>query len=61
MKLGTKIILLIVLTVALTMTVHGYLSIQQDEENVIRGIRLGMRGVCSALIAPLWRPWRWSR
>jgi len=44
MKLGTKIIVLIVLTVALTMTVHGYLSIQQDEENVIRGIRVGMRG-----------------
>ena len=49
MKLGTKIILLIVLTVALTMTVHGYLSIQQDEENVIRGIRLGMRGFAQAV------------
>ena len=49
MKLGTKIIVLIVLTVALTMTVHGYLSIQQDEENVIRGVRLGMRGFAQAV------------
>jgi len=49
MKLGTKIIVLIVLTVALTMTVHGYLSIQQDEENVVRGIRLGMRGFAQAV------------
>lgn len=49
MKLGTKIILLIVLTVALTMTVHGYLSIKQDEENVLRGTRLGMRGFAQAV------------
>jgi signal transduction histidine kinase len=49
MKLGTKIIIWIVLTVALTMTVHGYLSIQQDEENVIRGIRVGMRGFAHAV------------
>lgn len=49
MKLGTKIILLIVFTVALTMTVHGYLSIKQDEENVIRGTRLGMRGFAQAV------------
>jgi signal transduction histidine kinase len=49
MKLGTKIIVLIVLTVALTMTVHGYFSIRQDEENVMRGIRLGMRGFAQAV------------
>src|SRR5574341_1103902 len=39
MKLGTKIILLLVLTVTATMTVHGYLSIQQDQENIMRGMR----------------------
>src|SRR5512135_2234796 len=53
MKLGTKIILLIVLTVTAMMTVHGYLSVRQDEENVMRGIRTGMRGFAQAVRAAL--------
>lgn len=53
MKLGTKIILLIVLTVTAMMTVHGYLSVQQDEENVMRGMRTGMRGFAQAVRAAL--------
>jgi signal transduction histidine kinase len=53
MKLGTKIIVLLVLTVTMTMTVHGYLSIQQDQENVTRGIRVGMRGFAQAVRAAL--------
>lgn len=53
MKLGTKIILLIVLTVMALMTVHGYLSVQQDEENVMRGMRTGMRGFAQAVRAAL--------
>lgn len=53
MKLGTKIILLIVLTVTAMMTVHGYLSVRQDEENVMRGIRTGMRGFSQAVRAAL--------
>ncbi len=53
MKLGTKIILLLVLTVMATMTVHGYLSVKQDQENVIRGIRLGMRGFAQAVHSAL--------
>jgi signal transduction histidine kinase len=53
MRLGTKIILLIVLTVTAMMTVHGYLSVRQDEENVMRGIRTGMRGFAQAVRAAL--------
>ncbi len=53
MKLGTKIILLIVLTVIVMMTVHGYLSVHQDEENVMTGIRTGMRGFARAVRAAL--------
>ena len=53
MKLGTKIIVLIVLTVMAMMTVHGYLSVRQDEENVMRGIRTGMRGFAQAVRAAL--------
>lgn len=53
MKLGTKIILLVVLTVAVTMAVHGYLSVQQDQENIVRGVRLGMRGFAQAVRAAL--------
>jgi signal transduction histidine kinase len=53
MKLGTKIILLIVSTVMVMMTIHGYLSVRQDEENVMRGIRTGMRGFAQAVRAAL--------
>jgi HAMP domain-containing protein len=53
MKLGTKIIVLLVLTVAGTMTVHGYLSIEQDRENIMRGMRLGMRSFAQAVRSAL--------
>jgi signal transduction histidine kinase len=53
MKLGTKLIIFLVMTVILTMTVHGYLSIQQDQENVQREIRVGMRGFTRAIQAGL--------
>jgi signal transduction histidine kinase len=52
-KLGTKIIVLLVLTVTATMTVHGYLSIQQDRENIMRGMRLGMRSFAQAVRSAL--------
>jgi two-component system, NtrC family, sensor kinase len=53
MKLGTKLIVSLVIIILLTMTVHGYLSIQQDRENVMREIRVGMRGFSRAIHAAL--------
>jgi two-component system NtrC family sensor kinase len=53
MKLGTKLIVSLVLIVIVTMTIHGYLSIQQDEEAVEREIRVGMRGMTRAVQATL--------
>ncbi len=35
------------------MAIHGYLSIQQDQENIERGVRLGMRGFAQAVRAAL--------
>lgn len=49
MKLGTKLIVYMVGTVILTMIIHGYLTIQQDKENVTREIRVGMRGFTRAI------------
>ncbi len=49
MKLGTKLIIYMVGTVILTMIIHGYLTIQQDKENVTREIRVGMRGFTRAI------------
>lgn len=53
MKLGTKLIVSLVVIILVTMTVHGYLSIQQDRENVMREIRVGMRGFSRAIHAAL--------
>ncbi len=53
MKLGTKLIASLVVIILITMTVHGYLSIQQDRENVMREIRVGMRGFSRAVHAAL--------
>ncbi|HEX2242990.1 MAG TPA: hypothetical protein VHK27_07025 [Gammaproteobacteria bacterium] len=53
MKLGTKLIVWLVVIILVTMTVHGYLSIQQDRENVMREIRVGMRGFSRAVHAAL--------
>ncbi|HET7393460.1 MAG TPA: ATP-binding protein [Candidatus Binatia bacterium] len=53
MKLGTRLIISLVVTILVTMTVHGYLSIQQDQENVTREIRVGMRGFSRAIHSAL--------
>jgi hypothetical protein len=44
MRLGTKLVLCLVLTLIATMLVHGYLIIQQDRENILREMRVGMTG-----------------
>ena len=43
MNLGTKLIVSLV-TVIIRMMVHGYLSIEQDRENIERELTVGMRG-----------------
>jgi two-component system, NtrC family, sensor kinase len=53
MKLGTKLIVSLVVIIMVTMTVHGYLSIQQDRENAMREMRVGMRGFSRAIHAVL--------
>lgn len=53
MKLGTKLILYLLGALIVTMTLHGYVSIQQDKENLTREIRVGMRGFSRALQAIL--------
>lgn len=53
MKLGTKLIVFLVATVVVIMTIHGYLSVRQDQENIDREIRVGMRGFTRAIHASL--------
>jgi signal transduction histidine kinase len=53
MKLGTKLILCLVATLTLTMMGHGYLSIQQDQENILREMRVGMIGLSRSIQAAL--------
>ena len=53
MKLGTKLIVWLVATVIVTMLVHGYWSIQQDRENVLREMRVGMTGLSRSIQAAL--------
>ncbi len=53
MKLGTKLVAWLIATVIITMAVHGYLSIRQDEGNAVREIRVGMRGFSRAIQAAL--------
>jgi signal transduction histidine kinase len=53
MKLGTKLILWLVATLILTMSVHGYWSIQQDRENILREMRVGMTGLSRSIQAAL--------
>ncbi len=53
MKLGTKLVVWLIATVIITMTIHGYLSVRQDEGNVVREIRVGMRGFSRAIQAAL--------
>lgn len=53
MRLGTKLIVLLVTTLIVTMLVHGYLSIQQDQENIVREMRVGMMGLSRSIQAAL--------
>ena len=53
MKLGTKLILFLVATLVVTMLGHGYLSIQQDRENILREMRVGMVGLSRSIQAAL--------
>jgi signal transduction histidine kinase len=53
MNLGTKLILSLVTVIVLIMTVHGYLSIQQDQENIERELSVGMRGFSRVVQAGL--------
>jgi signal transduction histidine kinase len=53
MNLGTKLILSLVAVIVLVMAVHGYLSIQQDQENIERELTVGMRGFARILQAGL--------
>ena len=53
MNLGTKLIVSLVTVIVLTMTVHGYLSMQQDQENIKRELSVGMRGFSRILQAGL--------
>jgi two-component system, NtrC family, sensor kinase len=49
MKLGTKLITALVTLIVFVMAVHGYLSIRQDQQNIEREIRIGMRGSARAI------------
>lgn len=53
MKLGTKLILSLVATLIVIMSVHGYWSIEQDRENTLREMRVGMIGLSHSIQAAL--------
>jgi signal transduction histidine kinase len=53
MKLGTKLIVALVTTLVITMAGHGYLSIQQDKENILREMRVGMMGLSRSVQSAL--------
>jgi two-component system, NtrC family, sensor kinase len=53
MNLGTKLIVSLVAVIVVIMTVHGYLSIQQDRESIERELSVGMRGFSRLLQAGL--------
>jgi signal transduction histidine kinase len=53
MKLGTKLILCLVAIIIVTMIIHGYLTIRQDRQTIIREITVGMRGFTRAVQAAL--------
>ena len=55
MNLGTKLIISLVAVIILIMMVHGYLSIQQDQESIKRELSIGMRGFSRVLQAGLSR------
>jgi hypothetical protein len=53
MRLGTKLITFLVTILIVTMLVHGYLSIQQDRENIVREMKVGMTGLSRSIQAAL--------
>src|SRR6188474_212381 len=53
MKLGTKLIVSLISTIVIIMLVHGYLSLRQDRENIVREMRVGMVGLSRAIQAAL--------
>jgi signal transduction histidine kinase len=53
MRLGTKLIIFLVTILIVTMLVHGYLSIQQDRENIVREMKVGMTGLGRSIQAAL--------
>jgi len=53
MKLGTKLILWLVTTLIITMSVHGYWSIKQDQENIVREMQVGILGLSRSIQAAL--------
>lgn len=53
MRLGTKLIVSLITTVVVIMLVHGYLSLRQDRENIVREMRVGMVGLSRSVQAAL--------
>src|SRR5690349_4563182 len=53
MNLGTKLILSFVATLLVIMSLHGYWSIEQDRENTLREMRVGMIGLSHSIQAAL--------
>ncbi|MGZ9129654.1 MAG: hypothetical protein ACXW4Z_17915, partial [Candidatus Binatia bacterium] len=53
MKLGTKLIISLISTIVIIMLVHGYLSLRQDRENILREMRVGMVGLSRSVQAAL--------
>jgi len=53
MRLGTRLVICLVTTLVATMLVHGYLSIRQDRENIVREMRVGMMGLSRSIQAAL--------
>ena len=53
MRLGTKLVVSLISTIVIIMLVHGYLSLRQDEENILREMRVGMVGLSRSVQAAL--------
>lgn len=53
MKIGTKLVVSLAATALAIMSVHGYLSVRQDRETLVREITVGMRGFARAIQAAL--------
>ncbi|HXG51255.1 MAG TPA: ATP-binding protein [candidate division Zixibacteria bacterium] len=51
--LGTKLVFFLVSTLVVTMVVHGYFSVRQEKENILREMKVGMLGLSRAIQAAL--------